>query len=101
MNTDSQKQTGEGNAPREWKNPDTVNQRGDSYGIPAEGDCKLDMHSRKQVEALIRQYSVRDLLDYISDRMVAIAEEIGYEPDETVMRDDAAIVAHAANHIKS
>jgi hypothetical protein len=52
------------------------------------------------IDNLVRRYAVRDILDYISSALCDIPDEIGYEEDERTMLDDAAIVAHAAKHVK-
>jgi len=56
--------------------------------------------AKEEIENLIRSYAVRDILDFMSDAILRNCDEIGYEPNEQCARDDAAIIAHAAKHVK-
>lgn len=61
---------------------------------------ELGAEAKEEIQNMIRIYPVRDILDYMSEAMLGLTGEIGYEPDEQVLFDDAAIVAHAAKHVK-
>lgn len=55
---------------------------------------------RENLSAAIRSHSLHDILDFIADDVLRGLDEIGFEPDEQIARDDAAIIAHAASHVK-
>lgn len=75
----------------------------EGYGEIAPHMNTLPESAQEPLRAMICEYSVRDILEFISDYMIELAEgggEIGYEPDEQTLRDDAAIIAHAARHVR-
>jgi hypothetical protein len=61
---------------------------------------ELSDDERDYLRALIANRPVRDILEFMSEYMAEMEGAEGYQPDMETMRDDAAIVAHAAKHVK-